>query len=52
MMAANVLQSAQLLGDACQSFNVNCAVGIEPNHLVIKELLNASYSFKYENRLL
>jgi fumarate hydratase class II len=42
MMAANVLQSAQLLGDACQSFNVNCAVGIEPNHLVIKELLNNS----------
>ncbi|MFT5215215.1 MAG: fumarate hydratase class II [Glaciecola sp.] len=42
MMAANVLQSAQLLGDACQSFNVNCAVGIEPNHLVIKQLLNNS----------
>jgi fumarate hydratase class II len=42
MMAANVLQSAQLLGDACQSFNVNCAIGIEPNHLVIKELLNNS----------
>ncbi|PTM06703.1 MAG: class II fumarate hydratase [Bacteroidetes bacterium] len=42
MMAANVLQSAQLIGDACQSFNVNCAVGIEPNHLVIKELLNNS----------
>jgi len=42
MMAANVLQSAQLLGDACQSFNVNCASGIEPNHLVIKELLNNS----------
>jgi fumarate hydratase class II len=42
MMAANVLQSAQLLGDACQSFNVNCATGIEPNHLVIKELLNNS----------
>jgi fumarate hydratase class II len=42
MMAANVLQSAQLLGDACQSFNVNCAIGIEPNHLVIKQLLNNS----------
>jgi len=42
MMAANVLQSAQLLGDACQSFNVNCATGIEPNYLVIKELLNNS----------
>lgn len=42
VMAANVLQSAQLLGDACVSFDVNCAVGIEPNHKVIKELLNNS----------
>ncbi len=42
MMAANLLQSAQLLGDACESFDVNCAVGIEPNHGVIKELLNNS----------
>lgn len=42
VMAANVLQSAQLIGDACVSFNVNCAVGIEPNHAVIKELLNNS----------
>jgi len=42
MMAANVLQSAQLLGDACQSFNAHCAVGIEPNYLIIKELLNNS----------
>ena len=42
MMAANVLQSAQLLGDACRSFDVNCASGIEPNHTVIKELLNNS----------
>ena len=42
VMAANVLQSAQLLGDACVSFDVNCAVGIEPNHAVIKELLNNS----------
>jgi fumarate hydratase class II len=42
MMAANVLQSAQLLGDACKSFDVNCATGIEPNHTVIKELLNNS----------
>ncbi|MCB0462604.1 MAG: class II fumarate hydratase [Flavobacteriaceae bacterium] len=42
MMAANVLQSAQLLGDACESFNVHCAVGIEPNHSVIKQLLNNS----------
>ena len=42
MMAANVLQSAQLLGDACESFNVHCAVDIEPNHSVIKQLLNNS----------
>ena len=31
MMAANVLQSAQLIGDACISFDLNCAAGIEPN---------------------
>ncbi|CAZ98175.1 Fumarate hydratase, class II [Zobellia galactanivorans] len=42
MMAANILQSAQLIGDACVSFDVNCAAGIEPNHEVIKELLNNS----------
>lgn len=42
MMAANILQSAELIGNACVSFDVNCAVGIEPNHGVIKELLNNS----------
>ena len=42
MMAANLLQSAQLIGDACVSFEVHCASGIEPNHSVIKELLNNS----------
>lgn len=42
MMAANLLQSAQLIGDACVSFDVNCAQGIEPNHGKIKELLNNS----------
>lgn len=42
MMAANILQSAELLGDACLSFDVNCASGIEPNKAVIKELLNNS----------
>jgi fumarate hydratase class II len=31
VIAANVLQSARLIGDACVSFNDNCAVGIEPN---------------------
>ncbi|MFA6128676.1 MAG: class II fumarate hydratase [Bacteroidales bacterium] len=35
VMIANFLQSARLLGDACVSFNNNCAVGIEPNYAVI-----------------
>ncbi|WP_298533976.1 class II fumarate hydratase [uncultured Algibacter sp.] len=42
VMAANVLQSAQLIGDACVSFDANCAVGIEPNYDVITKLLNNS----------
>ena len=42
VMAANVLQSAGLLGDACVSFNNNCAQGITPNHQVIKNHLNNS----------
>ncbi|AJR04398.1 class II fumarate hydratase [Siansivirga zeaxanthinifaciens] len=42
VMAANVLQSAQLIGDACVSFDENCAIGIEPNYEVIKTLLNNS----------
>ncbi|UJH67144.1 class II fumarate hydratase [Allomuricauda sp. SCSIO 65647] len=42
IMAANILQSAQLLGDACVSFDENCAVGIEPNYETIKKLLNNS----------
>ena len=42
VMAANILQSAQLIGDACVSFDVNCAVGIEPNHDTIKTLVNNS----------
>ncbi|WP_313113677.1 class II fumarate hydratase [Aequorivita sediminis] len=42
VMAANFLESAQLLGDACVSFDVNCAQGIEPNYEVIKRQLNNS----------
>ena len=42
VMAANLLQSAQLIGDACVSFDEHCAVGIEPNHEVITKLLNNS----------
>ena len=37
MMIFNFLNSAQLIGDACQSFNSNCAVGLEPNLKVIAE---------------
>ena len=42
VMAYNVLMSAQLIGDACQSFNDNCAVGIEPNEARIDELVSKS----------
>ena len=41
-MAANILQSAQLIGDACVSFTDNCVVGIEPNLKRIEELVNNS----------
>ncbi len=42
VMAANFLQSAQLLGDACISFDEHCARGIEPNYSVIEKQLNNS----------
>ena len=42
MMAYNFLQSAELIGDACVSFDEHCAQGIEPNHKRIKELLDNS----------
>lgn len=42
MMALNLLESARLLGDACRSFEENCAAGIEPNYPRIKELLDNS----------
>ncbi len=42
VIAANVLQSARLIGDACVSFNNNCAVGIQPNHSDIKKHLENS----------
>ena len=38
----NFLTSAQLIGDACVSFNDHCAVGIEPNLSRIREQLNNS----------
>ena len=42
VMAANFLQSAELIGDACVSFDEHCAVGIEPNYTRIEELVNGS----------
>jgi fumarate hydratase class II len=42
MMIFNLLTSARLLGDACESFNDKCAVGIEPNYERIQHHLNNS----------
>lgn len=42
VMAANLLQSAQLLGDACVSFEEHCVSGITPNQARIDELLQNS----------
>jgi fumarate hydratase, class II len=38
----NLLESAQLLADACRSFTVHCATGIEPAEKRIKEHLDGS----------
>jgi fumarate hydratase class II len=42
VIAANVLQSGRLIGDACVSFNDKCAEGIEPNRPVIKQHMENS----------
>ena len=42
VMAAAVIESANLLADACVSFTEHCAEGIEPNHEVINRHLNNS----------
>ena len=42
LLAANFLQSAELLGDVCVSFEEHCASGIEPNYKRIKELVDNS----------
>lgn len=42
VIAANVLQSARLIGDACMSFNEKCAEGISPNQGVIRQHLENS----------
>ncbi|MDA7570364.1 class II fumarate hydratase [Flavobacteriaceae bacterium] len=42
VMAANFIQSAQLIGDACVSFTENCVNGIEPDLKRIDELVQNS----------
>lgn len=42
MMVFNLLNSARLIGDACKSFNDNCASGIEPNKQNIQSNLENS----------
>lgn len=42
VIAANLLQSARLLGQACLSFDKHCAQGIEPNHTRIQQLVEQS----------
>jgi fumarate hydratase class II len=42
LIAANVLQSARLLGDACMSFNDHCAAGIEARTDMIDKHLQQS----------
>jgi len=42
MIAHNFLQSVRLLADGMNSFNDNCAVGIEPNRDRIAELVDRS----------
>lgn len=42
VIAANFLQSATLLADACVSFEEHCVGGIEPNYKRINELVNNS----------
>ncbi len=42
LIAANVLHSARLLGDACVSFRSKCAAGIMPNHEMLQQHLQNS----------
>ena len=42
VIAYNALQSIQLLGDACESFRVNCVAGIVPNRETIGRHLSES----------
>jgi fumarate hydratase class II len=42
LMVANLLQSARLVGDACQCFTSKCVEGLEVNRARVDELMNAS----------
>ncbi|XP_063625076.1 fumarate hydratase, mitochondrial-like [Cydia splendana] len=42
MMVANVLRSIRLIGDGCQAFNKNCAVGIKANEEKISKIMQES----------
>ncbi|MEO8666574.1 MAG: lyase family protein, partial [Ignavibacteria bacterium] len=42
MMIYNLISSARLIGDACESFNDNCVTGIEPNYETINNNLENS----------
>ena len=42
MMAYNVLQSMQLIGDACATFTDNCVVGIKADRVRIDKLMRES----------
>ncbi|HQR45054.1 MAG TPA: class II fumarate hydratase [Thermoanaerobaculia bacterium] len=42
VIAHNLLESVRLLADACRSFRVHCAEGIEPDRARIEELLRRS----------
>lgn len=42
LIIRNVLQSVTLLGDSCESFNLNCVKGLEANREKINSILNES----------
>ncbi len=42
VMAFNILQSIRLLGDACDSFDQHCVIGIKPNLHQINQYLHES----------
>ena len=42
LIIRNVLHSVALLGDACESFNLNCVAGIQANRARVDKLLNES----------